>query len=167
MFDEEHAKSTRKVYTVSQALEKARQWCAVQDRCHSEARLKIHAWGIYGDEAEAVISALISEGFINEERFARSYARGKFRIKHWGRIKIIRELKTKKVSPACINKGLDEIDEEEYLQTLKDLFQKRKREIKETNPWKRKAAILNYLTAKGFEQELIYPLFNEDADDDS
>jgi regulatory protein len=150
--------NTGKKALLTQALEKARRWCALQERCHTETRTKLHDWGIHGDEAEEVISNLISEGFLNEERFARAYARGKFRIKHWGRIKIVSELKQKKISAYCIRKGLEEIDETEYLQTLEQLYAKRVKEVKERNPWTRKAKIYTFLAGKGFEPDLIREL---------
>jgi len=151
------------VYTAMQALEKARRWCALQERCHSETRSKLFTWNIREEEAEQVISQLISEGFLNEERFARAYARGKFRMKHWGRVKIINALKLKKISPYCLRKGLEEIDEEEYMQTLLKLYNKRCKEVKERNPWARKAKILTFLAGKGFEPDLIRELLRNDS----
>ena len=153
----------RKLITTLQALEKARNWCAAQERCHSEARSKLFDWGIHDEEAEQIIAQLIAEGFLNEERFARAYARGKFRIKHWGRNKILQGLKFRKISPYCIRKGLEEIDEEEYRQTLRQLFEKRCRDVKERNPWTRKAKILSFLVAKGYEAELVRGLLNENG----
>jgi regulatory protein len=161
MNDFEEYRKQKTVYTQTQALEKARRWCALQERCHTETRNKLHSWGQYEDACEEVIAQLISEGFLNEERFARSFARGKFRIKHWGRIKIVNELKQKKISPVCIRKGLDEIDDEEYMQTLRMLYTKRVKEVKERNPWARKAKIYTVLAGKGFEPELIRELMRE------
>lgn len=151
----------KKIVPPLQALEKARNWCAVQERCHSEVRSKLFDWGIREETAEQLISQLIAEGFLNEERFARAYARGKFRIKHWGRIKIVQGLKFRKISPYCIRKGLEEIEEEEYRQTLRGLFEKRCREVKERNPWTRKAKIFSYLAGKGYEPEQIRELLQE------
>ncbi len=152
------------VYTLNQALEKARHWCALQERCHWETRTKFHSWNISEEETEFAISQLISEGFLNEERFARAFARGKFRIKHWGRIKIVSELKQKKISALCIRKGLEEIDDNEYLDTLRTLYAKRIKEVKERNPWTRKAKIYSFLAGKGYEPELIRELMRGDGE---
>lgn len=162
MQDFEPAEKRGKILTVRQALEKAQRWCALQERCHSETRAKLFSWGIREEEAEGVISQLIAEGFLNEERFARAYARGKFRMKQWGRVKIIHGLKQKKISPYCIRKGLEEIDEEEYLSVLKDLYLRRSKEIRERNPWIRRGKILLFLSGRGFEPELIRQLMREE-----
>lgn len=148
------------VYTLLQALEKARRWCALQERCHGETRSKVQSWGFSEEDADQLVAQLISEGFLSEERFARAFARGKFRIKQWGRTKIIVELKRRKISEFCIRKGLEEIDDDEYQTTLQRLFDKRVKEVKERNPWKRKAKILSFLLAKGYERDLILSLLD-------
>jgi regulatory protein len=147
-------------FTPQQALEKARYWCALQERCHQEMRYKLFSWGLKEEAASQIISQLIGDGFLNEERFARSFVRGKFRIKHWGRIKIVNELKKKKISAYCIRKGLEEIEEQEYMETLTKLFEKRKKEIKERNPWRRKAKIVYFLVSKGYEQGLVNEIYS-------
>ncbi len=132
------------------------KYCAYQDRCHSEVRHKLISLGIYGDDLEEIIFDLIQENFLNEERFARSYARGKFRIKQWGRNKIIRELNARQVSEYCIRMALEEIDEEEYLQTLKKLAQKKWKEYRGMKNFERKGRLARYLSSRGFENELIW-----------
>ena len=107
-----------KVYTQKQALIKAESYCAYQERCQQEVRDKLYSWGLHEVQVENVIAELIASNFINEERFAKAYARGKFRIKKWGRVKISIELKRRKISAYCIKKGLAEIEEEEYIKTL-------------------------------------------------
>lgn len=147
--------------TPLQALEKARRWCALQERCHTEVHTKLCSWGLTHDEANQIAAQLISEGFLNEERFARAFSRGKFRMKQWGRNKIVHELKKKKVTPYCIHKGLEEIDDDEYMQMLRKLLLKRRQEVKERNPWKRKAKIVSFLVAKGYETELIKDVLSD------
>ena len=107
-----------KVYTQKQALIKAESYCAYQERCQQEVRDKLYSWGLHEVQVENVIAELIASNFINEERFAKAYAGGKFRIKKWGRVKISIELKRRKISTYCIKKGLAEIEEEEYIKTL-------------------------------------------------
>jgi len=132
------------------------KYCAYQERCHSEVRHKLLSLGIYGDALEEIIFDLIQENFLNEERFARSYARGKFRIKHWGRNKIIKELKVRQVSEYCMRMALEEIDEEEYLQTLKKLARKKWSEYRGMKNFERKGRLARYLASRGFESELIW-----------
>ena len=109
-----------KVYTQKQALIKAESYCAYQERCQQEVRDKLYSWGLHEVQVENVIAELIASNFINEERFAKAYAGGKFRIKKWGRVKISIELKRRKISTYCIKKGLAEIEEEEYVAYLKE-----------------------------------------------
>src|ERR1700742_4248902 len=103
----------RKVYTAHEALVKAEAWCAYQERCQQEVRDKLYSWGLHNAEVEPVIAELISKNFLNEERFAKAFAGGKFRIKKWGRVNIRLELKRRKLSEYCIKKGLAEIDEDD------------------------------------------------------
>ncbi len=140
--------------TVSQALEKMRAYCALQDRCMQEVRQKLYQHGIWNDEAEEVIAQLIIEGFLDEERFARSFCRGKFRMKQWGCKKIIFELKQRNISAVCIQKALTEIDENEYLEVLRNLIDKRIDLPKASKADKQKTA--SYLIGKGFEADLVF-----------
>lgn len=141
--------------TTDQALEKLRKYCAYQDRCHSEVRTKLLEIEVYGDELEEIISLLIQENFLNEERFAQSYVRGKFRIKKWGRIKIMQGLKLKRVSAYCIKKGMQEIEEDEYYNTLKYLISKKWLLLdKEKDHYKRIKKLQNYIQGKGYEYEI-------------
>ena len=142
------------------ALKKLQKYCAYQDRCHQEVRSKLLTLKIYGDDLENIIVELIEDNFLNEERFACSYARGKFRIKKWGRIRIQQELKKRKISAYCIKKAMQEIEEEEYLQTLQLLLEKKLRQSKETNSFKKKAKLAKYLMNKGYESSLIWAELN-------
>jgi regulatory protein len=105
---------------------------------------------------EELVSELISGNFINEERFAKTYAGGKFRIKHWGKVKIKEALKAKGLSDYCIRKGLQEIEPKDYLAALQSLIRKRSEKEKEKNEYRRKHKIAAYLIAKGYEAELVW-----------
>ncbi|WP_291910735.1 regulatory protein RecX [Chitinophaga sp. CB10] len=140
---------------MSQALEKLRQYCAYQERCHSEVKYRALELGMRGEEVEEAIAALIADNFLNEERFAKAYAGGKFRMKQWGRKKIQAALKMKQVSAYCIKKGMMEIDEEDYWQVLLQQAGKKYRSLKGEVPLKRKYKTTQYLLQRGFEQELI------------
>ncbi len=110
--------------TPAEALKKAERYCAYQDRCHQEVRRKLYDLGLYRDDVEQAMATLVETQFLDEERFARSFARGKFRIKGWGRVRITRELKQRQVSAYCIRAGLSEIDEAAYAKTLDALMTK-------------------------------------------
>ena len=109
----------KKYWSPSEAKGKLEAYCAYQERCQWEVRKKLSEKGIRGEQAEELISGLITEGFLNEERFARAFSRGKFRMKNWGKHRIIHELKLRDISPRCIQDGLTEIDPEEYADTLR------------------------------------------------
>ena len=134
------------------ALERMRKYCAYQDRAHSEVRTKLIGIKIYGDELEEIMARLISEGFLNEERFARSYVRGKFRMNKWGKFKIEQHLKHKGVSDYCIRKGMEEIEQEEYTNCIDGLIS---RQLPDTPDAVTRQKIVNSLMRKGFEPELI------------
>lgn len=137
------------------ALEKMKNWCAYQERSQFEVRNKLFEYGIFNEEAENIISQLIQENFLNEERFALAFARGKFRIKRWGKIKIKLELKQHKVSEYCISKALKEIDGSEYFATLEKIIEKKTKEVKESNKIKKQYKIIKYAMSRGYEQDII------------
>lgn len=144
-----------KVYTQMQALIKAESYCAYQERCQQEVRDKLYSWGVHEIQVENVIADLIASNFINEERFAKAYAGGKFRIKKWGRVKISIELKRRKISAYCIKKGLAEIEEEEYIKTLQKVAEVKIKATKERDSKKKKYKVMNYLLSRGFENDLV------------
>jgi|SRR5690606_5330792 len=142
-------------------LRAIQHFCAYQERCHSEVRHKLLLLNFRGAELEEAISSLIQDDFLNEERFARSYIRGKFKLKHWGRHKIIHQLKQKQVSEYCIRKGLQEIEEEEYEKVLTKLVEQKISEYtKVKHPAIRKQKTIRYLMQRGFEYELIIEVWN-------
>ncbi|MBT5698763.1 MAG: RecX family transcriptional regulator [Flavobacteriales bacterium] len=151
-----------KVYTVKEATERIQSYCAMQDRCQWEVEKKMKEWGISDEIIENILTDLILDKFVNEERFSESFCRGKFRIKRWGKVKIKNELKIKKISNNCIDKGLLQIEKKEYMKVLKDLYLKKRDSLKDTNQFIRKGKIAKHLQQKGFESKLIWELINKD-----
>jgi regulatory protein len=148
--------------TPAQAWIKAQKYCAYQERCHQEVRNKLYELGLRPDEVENIIVLLIEENFLNEERFARAYAGGKFRTKKWGRVKIMLELKARKISPYCIKEGMKEIDDVQYYEQMKALLYKKWDELKkEKNVLVRKHKTGSYLMAKGYEPDLVWDAIKE------
>lgn len=144
------------VYTVSQAIDKAMKYCAYQERCQMEVRQKLRSFQLTSIQREEVIMELIEQNYLNEERFSQAYARGKFRIKSWGRKKITLALKQKDISDYCIRKGLAEIDDEEYVQTLESLIQKTYEKNKGVQEYQRIAKTAKYIIGRGFEANLVW-----------
>jgi regulatory protein len=142
--------------TVKEAKLKLYRFCAYQERCHQDVETKLHALGIRGDEADEVIHHLISEGFLNEERFAKAFANGKFRQKQWGRLKITNELEQRKLSRHCIQAGLREIGDEEYVTTLKNLLSKKTPGIEADNVFTLRDRLSRYALQKGFEADIVW-----------
>jgi regulatory protein len=151
----------KKKFTPAQAILKAEAYCAYQERCQQEVRDKLYEWGLFPDAVESIIAKLITDNFLNEERFAKAYAGGKFRIKKWGRIKIKLELKKRKISDYCIKKGMQEISEEAYLKTLKELIEKKAKDVKGGREHIRHFKIVNYIASRGFENDLIWEAIKE------
>ena len=118
--------------------------------------MKLKSWGLIQEAIDLLIVELIQYNFLNEERYARSFARGKFRIKKWGKIKIRTALKKRDVYFKCIDLAMLEIDDKTYLNTLKELLQKKNDILKETNLYKRKMKLISYLVTRGYEYDLIH-----------
>ncbi len=143
-------------FTPGQALPKIKQYCAYQERCHSEVRDKLYSFGLHKNDVEEIISTLITENYLNEERFAIHFAGGKFRMKQWGKTKIKRALKYKQVSDYCIRKALKEIDSAEYQKTFKKLVQQKMKSLKsEKNIFIKKRKLQDFLLQRGFETNMI------------
>ncbi len=149
-----------KYISKDEALIKLQAYCAYQDRCHSEVRTKLLGLKIYGDDLEDIITELIKENFLNEERFARSYARGKFRIKNWGKRRIIQELKKRRISDYCIKKALTEIDEDEYTAAAEKIITKYFNALIGLEPIKRKKTY-EHAARKGYEPQIINSVLNK------
>lgn len=157
-------KSTHKTYTLQEATERLMQFCAYRDRSHKEVEQKLKEMRMIPEAREQIIIQLMQEGFLNEERFARSFVRGKFRIKKWGRIKIKQELKLREISEPIIRLALTEIEEEQYYKTLEELLEKKQRLVTESDPYKRKRKIADFLLRKGYESHLVFDLINSPED---
>ena len=145
-------------YDKKTALQKAANWCAYQERSQQEVRDKLYEWQMKSLEVEEIISTLIAENFLNEERFAFAYVSGKFKIKKWGKIKIKQGLKLKRVPDTIIKKALNSIDGDEYIAALRNLLEKKQQTEQEKNAIKRQFKLVNYLHSKGYEKDLIFIL---------
>ena len=147
----------KKSLTKEQAYQKLKHYCAYQDRCHSEVKNKAYSFGLRKPDVEELTSKLIEENCLNEERFAKAFAGGKFRIKQWGRIKIRSELKNKQISYYCIAAALDEIDDLKYKETLHKLAVKRWNSIKGAgaNLFVKMTKTRDHLLLKGYEANLV------------
>ncbi len=135
-------------------------YCAYQERCQQEVRNKLYDLGGYSREVEQLIGDMITQGFLNEERFAIAWAGGKFRIKQWGRVKIIGGLKQKQISPYCIKKALEQIDEDDYWNTLLQILSKKDKQYQKAGPAK-KQSLARFAMSKGFESNLVWKALNE------
>jgi regulatory protein len=145
----------KKYLTKEEALQKLKQYCAYQERSHSEAVQKLWDLGVRKAEHDDIIAALIEEDYLNEERFAVQYAGGKFRMKDWGKKKIYYALKEKQVSTYCINKALNAIPEDDYLKTLRQLAEKKYDSLKGEQYMIRQKKTTDYLLQKGYEPNLV------------
>lgn len=139
-----------------EARNKILRYCAYQERAHQEVKSKLYSYGLYSSQVNELISYLITEGFLNEERFAKAFAGGKFRMKKWGRLKIVRELEAKGLTTNCIKIGLREIDHAAYTLALKQLVAKKAAEVTEENLFARRNKVARYIMQKGYEPELVW-----------
>lgn len=144
--------------TFEQARQKALRYCAYQERSHQEVRNKLHELGLSSSDSDELLAYLITEGFLNEERFAKLFAGGKFRVRQWGRIKIAHALEGKGLSQNCIRLGIKEIDEEDYLQTLQQLISRKIDEARDSNPFVIRDKISKSIIQKGYEPELVWKM---------
>ncbi len=140
---------------------KAASFCAYQERCHKEVKQKLAEWGIYGLEADELMVKLIELNYLNEERFAQAFAGGKFRVKQWGKLRIKQELKMRDVSDYCINKGLKEIEEEDYRNTLGEVLEKKLSSLGKLKAPEAKNKAYKYALSRGYEPQLIWEVLAE------
>ena len=148
-------------YTVDEALKKLEYYCSYQERCHKDIEDKLFKMNMIPAAKEKIILHLLEPNFLNEERFAKSYARGKFRIKKWGKQRIVRELKFKGISKYNIDSALKEIPEEDYISTFNELAEKKFNSITEINKYKKKKKLIDYLLYRGWESYLIFDKVNQ------
>jgi len=149
------------ISSLKEAQKKIEHFCAYQERCHEEVIAKLRSMRMEQDEIDQIMVHLINDNYINEERFACSFARGKHRIKHWGKIRIVNELKFKKISQTLINIALKEITSEEYNTTFHTLADRHWDSIQETNILKKRKKFCDYLLRRGFESNLIFEKVKE------
>lgn len=141
----------QKKISVSEAIIKARTFCNYRDRCHKEVREKLYGMGLWKKEVDQVLMQMMDEDLLNEERFARSFARGYFRNKRWGKAKIKYELQLRQIHSRLIQTALTEIEDEEYTQTLEHLIEKKLNLLSSERPLTKKQKVANYLLQKGFQ----------------
>ncbi len=146
----------KRVYTIPEAIKKMEYYCAYQERCHKEVEQKLQTMHMIPEAISYIVSHLILHNFLNEERFAKAFAMGKFRIKKWGKSRITNELKERNISPYNIKIALGGIQETEYMETLNSLAQKKNASITEKNIWKRRKKLADYLLYRGWESYLVY-----------
>ncbi|MEP6627996.1 MAG: regulatory protein RecX [Ginsengibacter sp.] len=150
-------------FTPDQSLPKIKQYCAYQERCHSEVRDKLYSFGLNKGEVEEIISVLITEKYLNEERFAIHYAGGKFRMKGWGKNKIKQALKFKQVSEYCIKKALVQIDFDDYERVFQKLAQQKLSTLRsEKNIFIKKRKLQDFMLQRGFETSMIYDFMKKE-----
>ena len=153
--------SSKKTYTLQEATKKMEHYCAYQERCHQEVRQKLTSMSMIPEAIDVIIVHLLEHNFLNEERFAKTFVSGKFKIKNWGRRRLTYELKKKDVSKVNINQALTTISDEEYVDIFNDLAEKRANSLKETNKFKKKKQFIDYFLYRGWESYLVYEKANE------
>ena len=145
-----------KTYTVTEAKRALERYCIYQDRCHKEVTTKLKSMNMIPLAIDEIINHLIEHNFLNEERFAKSFARGKFNYKHWGKNRIVRELKFRDISSYNVKTALKEINEDEYLLKLSTIAKNKLATITETNIYKKRKKLADYLLYRGWEPQLVY-----------
>lgn len=146
----------KKYFSIEEIKRKLERYCVYQDRCHKEIETKLREFTLISEAKSQIILHLMEHDFLNEERFSKSFARGKFNIKKWGKQRIIRELKQREISEYNIKTALKEIEESVYLETIVKITEKRNSLINELNVYKRKKKLTYFLIRKGYEYDLIY-----------
>lgn len=148
---------SKKKLSPTEAKQKIYRYCAYQERSHKEVRDKLYEYGLYRDEVDELLSALITEGFLNEERFAKAFAGGKFRMQRWGKIKILNELEARGLTSNCIKIGMKEIEDADYIKTLREILQRKLNQLDEDNAFIKRDKLARYAIQKGFEPDLVWP----------
>ncbi len=148
--------------SLKDALQKAAMFCAYQERTQQEVRERLKDWGVFGDDAEEVIAELIQQNYLNEERFAKSFAGGKFRVKGWGRRKIKQHLQQRGISGYNLEQAMKEIAPDDYRGTLTELLAKKRQTLRDDNPLVIKQKLVRYALSKGYESDLIFTVLGEE-----
>lgn len=150
-----------KKYNFNEALQRLRRYCAYQERSHQEVQKKLWDWGFDKEDSDKVVVQLIEENFLNEERFAKAIAGGKFRTKGWGKNKIVMALKSKGVSQNLVNASLKEIDQADYRKKLKEILEKKDRSVKTEILPVRKQKLARFALGKGYEPDLVWEIIGQ------
>ncbi len=154
--------NTHKTYTVEEATRRMERYCVYQERCHKEINQKLYEMRMIPEAVDHIIYHLLQHNFLNETRFSQAYARGKFRTKKWGRIRIVRELKFRDISRFNIQIALKEIPDSEYYKTFEELAEKRLRQLESENDLqKKRKKFTDYMFYRGWESEMVYGKVNE------
>ncbi|MDH5474784.1 MAG: RecX family transcriptional regulator [Cyclobacteriaceae bacterium] len=161
-YEEDHFNKKKKTLSIKEAMLKGANFCAYQERSQYEVRNKLYTYGLHENEVDEVLSDLIVQGFVNEERFAKTYVGGKFRVKKWGRIKILQGLKHHKISEYCIRQAMKEIDED-YETTLIELLEKKSKTIKGADDFDRNTKLARYAIGRGFEGALVWEVIKRQS----
>lgn len=151
----------KKTYTLQEATKKLEHYCAYQERCHKEVAQKLTDMHMIPEARDVIMVHLIQHNFLNEERFAKTFVSGKFRIKAWGRRRLIFELKQKDISKVNINQALADISDEEYIEVFNNLAEKKANSIKEPHIFKKRKLFIDYFLYRGWESFLVYDKANE------
>lgn len=147
--------------TKQQAIKKAESYCAYQERCHKEVKNKLYSLGLYKSVVEEIMAHLIEYGFLNEERFAHEFVRGKFSIKKWGRKRLQLELRQRDISTYLIKTAISQISEDEYIEAFNKLAEKKIKSLKSQPKLKQKRKLADYLLYRGWESHLVYDKVNQ------
>lgn len=150
-----------KTYTVDEAQKRIERYCIYQERCHKEVTQKLIEMKMIPEARDHIMVHLLKHDFLNEERYAKAFVRGKFRIKKWGKQRLQRALKQKDINNTIISIALNEIDEDDYVQTFNDLAEKKLTSINETNRLKRRKKLSDFLLYRGWESHLVYDKLRE------
>ena len=146
----------KRVYNIEIAIERLKNYCSLEDKCQWDVKQKMKEWGLLKISQDQIIELLINQKYIDEERYSKSFCRGKFKIKKWGKIKITNELQKKNISELYIAKGLEEINDAEYHKELDKQYQKKKDAINEKNHFIKNKKIATFLITKGYESNLVW-----------
>ena len=151
----------KKSYSLNEAKKKLENFCSYQERCHKEVEEKLRELGMIQSASQEIIAQLIQEDYLNETRFAKNFARGKFRIKNWGRNRISRELKSRNITDYNIKMGMQEFTDVEYEESFYNLIEKRKKSVEHLPIDQQKKKIFSYLSYRGWEHEKIYDALSQ------
>ena len=152
---------TRKTYTVEEALKRMERYCSYQERCHKEVNQKLYSMYMIPEAIDQIVVKLMQDNFLNEERYAKAFVSGKFRIKKWGKQRLTRELKQKDIGKTLITMALQTITDQDYIETFDALAEKKAESIRETNVLKKGKKLADYLLYRGWESHLVYDKVNE------